>query len=90
MFQLFEELDTLISELSGGEKAKEELLELFSFRFFSILDGVEASDVSWKGVALLAREAVPDTLDEINDDFLHDAWADHRREKHGGDRDPAE
>jgi len=79
MYQLFEELDVLIGKVSQDSKETESLLDLFCFRVFSILDGVEASNLSWKGVALVARENVPDSLDEINDDFLHDAWAEHRR-----------
>jgi|GEM_PF-3001495 len=50
-------------------------LEGFFFRVLCIFDGIEGKDLSWKGVSLVASEDLPDNVDEINDDFLHDEWS---------------
>ena len=75
MWELFEVVDALISELAEGDHKKEEMLRVFFFRILSVLDGVEGPSVEWKGIALVAGEDLPEEVEEINDDFLHDAWS---------------
>ena len=83
MFDLFKATDSLIVEISCGDLQKKNRLDLFCFRLFCLLDGVEMPWDSWRGIALVAREDLPDEVDEINDDFLHDAWR-HRHDVPNG------
>ena len=79
MYDLFDIIDSLIAELSDGEPEKKDLLESFFFRVLSVFDGVEGPDLGWSGIALVAPEDLPDNVDEINDDFLHDVWSSRQQ-----------
>jgi hypothetical protein len=78
MYELFDFVDSLIATMSDGQAEKKALLGSFFFRLLSVFDGVEGPDLHWKGIALVATEDLPDDVEEINDDFLHDAWSSRR------------
>lgn len=78
MYKLFDFVDSLIEKMSDGQAEWKELLESFFFRLLSVFDGVEDPDLHWKGIALVTTEDLPDSVEEINDDFLHDAWSSRR------------
>jgi len=75
MYDLFEIIDSLIERQAEGDEERRRLLKGFCFRLFSVLDGLEEPNEDWKGVALVAREDLPEGAEEINDEFLHDAWS---------------
>lgn len=79
MYDLFDIIDSIIAEMSDGEPEKKDFLESFFFRVLGVFDGVEGPDLGWDGIALVAPEDLPDDVDEINDDFLHDAWSSRER-----------
>lgn len=75
MYELFDIVESVITELSQGNSEKKDLLNTFFTRLLTILDGQEGLDINWNGIALVAPEDLPDAVEEINDDFLHDAWS---------------
>jgi len=76
MHEFFEIVDLLIQELSADDPAKREMLEHFFFRILCVCDGMEGSDLDWKGIALVAQENLPSGVEEVNDGFLHDVWSE--------------
>jgi len=75
MYELFDIVESVITELSRGNSEKKDLLNTFFTRLLTVLDGQEGLDINWNGIALVAPEDLPDDVEEINDDFLHDAWS---------------
>ena len=75
MYELFDIVESVIKELSQGNSEKKDLLNTFFTRLLTVLDGQEGLDINWNGIALVAPEDLPDDVEEINDDFLHDAWS---------------
>jgi len=78
MNEFFDIVDSIITELSQGDVGKKDLLNTFFIRVLTVIDGQEGLDIKWNGIALVAPEDLPDHVEEINDDFLHDAWSDRR------------
>jgi hypothetical protein len=78
MYELFDFVDSVVARVSDGQVEKKELLESFFFRLLCVFDGVEGPDLDWKGIALVAAEDLPDGVEEINDEFLHDVWSSRR------------
>ena len=74
MWRFFDFVDSIIADFAQNDNEKVELLESFFFRVLCVLDGVEGPDLDWQGIALVASGDLPDTVDEINDDMLHDVW----------------
>ena len=75
MWELFDIVDSVILELAEGDSRKEELLTAFFVRLLCVGDGGEGSELEWRGIALVAQEDLPDEVEEINDELLHDAWS---------------
>lgn len=75
MYEFFDIVESVITELSQGNSEKRDLLNTFFTRLLTVLDGQEGLDINWNGIALVAPEDLPDGIEEINDDFLHDAWS---------------
>jgi hypothetical protein len=83
MHQFFDSVDQAIEGISAGDAAKREDLERLLLRVLLICDGLEGPDLEWTGIALVAREDLPDTVEEVNDGFLHDAWSERDRTRSG-------
>jgi hypothetical protein len=75
MWSFFEMIDSCIMELAQGDPEKKELLDRLVFEMLCIFDGVSSPDSDWNGIVLVATDELPDGVEEINDDFLHDAWS---------------
>jgi hypothetical protein len=84
---LFRSMDELIEESCLGDADRRQMLERFCFRLLCVFDGIEGPTIGWRGVALVAPSDLPEGVDEINDDFLHDEWSNRSRPGGGG---PAE
>lgn len=80
MWKLFDFFDHVVADVAEGDDEKAILLNQFLVRLLSTFDGVEGPDLKWKGIALVAREDLPETVQEINDEFLHTAWSEGRDE----------
>lgn len=74
MYQFFDIVDDLIKRSSSNDPELSRSLDAFFFRILTICDGLEGPE-GWNGIALVAREDLPAELEEINDEFLHDAWS---------------
>jgi len=79
MFDFFDTVESLIQELSAHDNNKQDLLNSFFIRLLSVLDGEEGTSIDWRGIALVSRDDLPEAIQEINDEFLHDVWT-HRSE----------
>lgn len=75
MFKFFDHVETIINNLSCNDQYKKELLDSFFHRILLVFDGIEGPDIDWNGIALVARTDLPENVDEINDEFLNDAWS---------------
>jgi hypothetical protein len=74
MWEFFTVVDDLIENLSEGEPSMKDALDPFFFRVLTICDGLEGP-TGWEGISLVAPEDLPEIVQEINDEFLHDAWS---------------
>ncbi|MEN6450108.1 MAG: hypothetical protein ABFC96_06430 [Thermoguttaceae bacterium] len=80
LWRLFDVVDTITSELGRGDEERKDLLDNFFFRFLTVCDGLEGPE-GCRGIALVATEDLPSDVEEINDGFLHELWA----ERHDGE-----
>ena len=78
MWVFLDMVASVVAELAEGDPDKKDLMNTLIVRILSILDGVEGPDLEWKGIALVAQDDLPDDVDTINDDFLHDAWCSRK------------
>jgi hypothetical protein len=74
MYKFFDQVDLIAKNLSSGSEESKVLLDTFFHRVLRICDGLEGPDIDWNGIALVARDDLPENIDEINDDFLNEAW----------------
>lgn len=75
MWQFFAIVRDVIDRMADGKPQTKEVLTEFMLRVLTICDGMEGPE-DWNGIALVAQENLPDEVEEINDGFLHDAWAE--------------
>ena len=75
MWEFFDIVDDIITEMAGDDQGISKILKYFFIRILSVCDGLEGAE-NWKGIALVAQEDLPSNVEEINDGFLHEMWAD--------------
>ena len=78
MWQFFELIDDRIQRMSSGDERLKALLNEFVISLFTICDGLEGPD-GWSGISLVYTDDLPETVEEINDGFLHEMWSDRKR-----------
>jgi hypothetical protein len=73
MFQFFDHVERIIGIIARDEEDKK-ILDSFFYRVLRVCDGLEGPDIKWIGIALVARADLPEDVNEINDEFLSEAW----------------
>jgi hypothetical protein len=84
MWQFFDAIDYAIEHTAPGDANLRKSLRALVFRILTVCDGLEGPE-GWKGIALVAREDLPPDVEEINDEFLHDAWVRNEAGRNGPD-----
>ncbi len=80
IWELFELIQDVVDEMALDKDGNKKLLNEFTIRILTILDGLEGP-VGWKGIALVAKEDLPDSIPEINDGFLHELWSERSEDE---------
>ena len=77
MHEFFNIADGIIEDMAKGNSERIHMLNTFFIRILSVLDGLEmGNNPAWSGLRLVDPRDLPESVEEINDGFLHDAWSE--------------